>query len=60
MGAKISANGRLYANRGRIVFVSSGKDCPRINATYIAKEVRFKDDFSKGFKVSKTIAKLLF
>ncbi|MCL4373854.1 MAG: hypothetical protein M1360_03160 [Candidatus Marsarchaeota archaeon] len=58
MGSRISEKGRLYVNGNRIVFVSSGSDCPRINIA--GETAKFRDDFSKGFKTSKGIAKLIF
>lgn len=60
MGTKLSENGRLHVNKGRIVFVSSKIDCPKINSTLESNVVKFKDDFSQGFKVSKSLAKLIF
>ena len=60
MGSKISERGKLYSNKSRIVFVSSPEGCPRINLTDSSKNVKFRDDFSKGLKTSKSFAKLIF
>ena len=58
MGSVINEKGRLYVNKSRIVFVSSGHDCPRINIA--GETAKFRDDFSKGFKISKNMAKMIF
>jgi hypothetical protein len=60
MGSKISESGKLYSNKGKVVFVSSGANCPRINVAGSSKTVKFRDDFSKGLKTSKSFAKLVF
>ena len=58
MGSIINEKGRLYVNKSRIVFVSSGDNCPRINIA--GETAKFRDDFSKGFKISKSMAKMIF
>lgn len=60
MGSQISESGKLYSSKGSIVFVASGKSCPRINLTSSSKTVKLRDDFSKGLKASKSITKLIF
>ena len=55
MGGKVSTTGRLYVTGGHTVFVSSPNSCPRINIA--ESSVRLRDDFSKGFKAGKIIAK---
>ncbi|MGI0100331.1 MAG: hypothetical protein ACREBH_01230 [Candidatus Micrarchaeaceae archaeon] len=60
MGSKINANGKLYSNKGRTVFVSSGANCPRINLTETGRNAKLRDDFSKGLKAPKSFAKLIF
>lgn len=60
MGTKISESGKLYSNKGRVVFVSSPNSCPRINLTNSSKTAKFRDDYSKGLKTSKAFAKLIF
>lgn len=61
MEKPINVIGKLYSNKNRTVFVATEKDsCPRINFTSISKSVRFRDDYSKGFKTSKSISKLVF
>jgi hypothetical protein len=52
--------GKVYSNKGEIVFVATGNSgCPTIKVTH-SKSVRFRDDYSKGFKVSKALAKSIF
>ncbi|MCL4373853.1 MAG: hypothetical protein M1360_03155 [Candidatus Marsarchaeota archaeon] len=58
MGSMVNERGKLYVSRNRIVFVSSPNGCPRINIA--GETAKFRDDFSKGFKTSKGIAKLIF
>ncbi|MGC8687359.1 MAG: hypothetical protein ACP5RM_01515 [Candidatus Micrarchaeia archaeon] len=58
MGSIINEKGRLYVSKSKIIFVSSGNDCPRINIA--GESAKFRDDFSKGFKTRKEIAKLIF
>lgn len=58
MSGKITERGKLYISNSKTVFVSSGQNCPRVAVT--EKQVKFRDDYSKGFKSSKKIAKLLF
>lgn len=54
MGSKIGST-RLYMSGRKTVFVASGSSCPRIN---IGKTtVNFRDDYSKGFRISKQLAK---
>ena len=54
-------SGKLYSSKGRVVFVATEKDsCPRINLTNEGKKVKFRDDYSKGFKTPKSFAKLIF
>ena len=60
MVSKINQQGKFYSNKGRIVFVSSGTNCPRINITGSSKTAKFRDDYSKGLKTSKAFAKLIF
>jgi hypothetical protein len=61
MGSKLGGPGKLYSAKGRIVFVATTKDsCPRINFTGASKTVKFRDDYSKGFKTSKPLSKLIF
>lgn len=53
--------GKLYSNKGRTVFIATEKEsCPRINFTKESKSVKFRDDYSKGFRTSKTLSKLIF
>jgi hypothetical protein len=58
MGSIINEKGRLYKSKGRIVFVSSPDDCPRVNIA--DGSAKFRDDFSKGFKISKSMIKKIF
>jgi hypothetical protein len=52
------ANGKLYANKNRCVFVMSPSNgCPRFIS--IEESVRFRDDFGGQIKTVKTLAKLL-
>ncbi len=53
--------GKVYSNKGKIVFVASGQgnQCPTIKVTR-NKSVKFRDDYSKGFKISKALAKSIF
>jgi hypothetical protein len=60
MGSQISESGKLYSNKGRLVFVSSPNGCPRINLSSSSKSAKLRDDFSKGVKTSKSFAKLIF
>ena len=60
MSGKISERGKLYTSGGRVVFVSSGGSCPRINLTERSETVKFRDDYSKGFRTNKNLAKLVF
>lgn len=53
--------GKLYVSKDRIVFVAtSSNGCPRINLTQSSKTTKFRDDYSKGFRTSKSIARLIF
>ncbi len=55
------SGGKLYSSKGRIVFVATAKDsCPRINLTSSSKLVKFRDDYSEGFKTPKSFTKLIF
>ncbi len=62
MDSEVAEKGRLYANKNRKVFVASqgGNCCPVINVTQKGDFAKFRDDYSKGFKVSKRIAKVIF
>jgi hypothetical protein len=60
MGSGVAEKGRLYVNKGRRVFVATNAgNCPTINVTR-GKFVKFRDDYSKGFKTSKTLARAIF
>lgn len=59
MGAIIGRY-KMYSSGGRTVFVATHNNCPRINLMNNGSEVRFRDDFSKGFRTGKNIAKALF
>ncbi len=58
MGSKIGTT-KLYKTGGRIVFVASGNNCPRINMTS-GKALRIRDDYSTGFRANKKLFKTLF
>lgn len=62
MGSEVVEKGRLYTNKGSKVFVASqgGNCCPVINVTQHGKLAKIRDDYSNGFKTSKTLAKLIF
>lgn len=62
MGSEVAEKGRLYANKNRTVFVASqgGSLCPTINITRDGKSAKFKDDYSKGLRISKAFVKLIF
>jgi hypothetical protein len=62
MGSEAVGKGRLYANKNKMVFVASsgGALCPTINITRDGKSAKFKDDYSKGLKISKAFVKLIF
>ncbi len=62
MVTKISEKGRYHSNKGKNVFVASGGggQCPTINVIKSGKSAKFKDDYSKGFKTSKALAKFIF
>ena len=60
MGSMIKNRGKLYSAHGRITFVSSPAGCPRINLSNSGKSVKFRDDYSKGLRVHKAIARLIF
>jgi hypothetical protein len=52
--------GRLYANKGRKVFVASGTfNCPRINMVS-GETLKVRDDYSAGFRASKKLFKAVF
>lgn len=50
---------RLYSNKTRTTFVASGSTCPRINLGKVGSG-RFRDDYSTGIKISKSIVKKIF
>ena len=57
MGSKI---GRLYANKGRSVFVASGNlGCPTMNIPS-GDALKVRDDYIKGFKIDKKIFRAAF
>lgn len=62
MRSKSTVIGQLYANKRKLVFVASqnGKTCPTISLMNGGQEAKFKDDFSKGFRTSKSFTKLIF
>ena len=61
MEFRIRNGGKLYSSKGRVVFVATEKEsCPRINLTNSSKTAKFRDDFSKGLKTSKSFAKIIF
>ncbi len=60
MGAKINERGKLYLNKNMTVFVSSGPGCPRIKLPRTSDKVLFRDDYSRGFSVSRKLARLAF
>ena len=43
-----------------MVFVATGANCPRINVMNTGSKAKLRDDYSKGLKLSKSLAKLVF
>ncbi len=56
MGSRIGST-KLYSSGGRTVLVFSGNGCPRVNIA--GRTAKFRDDFSKGFKTSKALARMI-
>ena len=57
----VTMQGRLYTSKSHKVFVASPDNatCPRVNVT-ASERVKFRDDYSKGLRMPKNFAKLLF
>ncbi len=53
-------SGRLYKGKNKNVFVASNGECPRIDIARTGQTARFSDDYSKGFRVPKSLAKVIF
>jgi hypothetical protein len=63
MREKLEKNGRLYSNKRRLVFTASDvktKTCPTINFSNDSNRAKLKDDFSKGLRIKRAFAKLIF
>lgn len=61
MTAKMGAHGKLYLSKRKVVFVASpGGACPTINVPDSSKLAKLRDDYSKGLKIPKQIARLAF
>lgn len=61
MGVKVS-KGALYTFRSRVIFVATENNshCPRISLNTNSQKVKFRDDYSKGLRLSKSLTKLIF
>ncbi|MGD0729437.1 MAG: hypothetical protein ABR981_05155 [Candidatus Micrarchaeaceae archaeon] len=56
-------NGRVYYNKNKIVFVATGTNggaCPTVSAINLGNKIKFRDDYNKGFKISRKFVKLIF
>ena len=53
--------GKFYSNKGKVVFVATvdNSHCPRINVNSKNK-AKLRDDYSKGFKISKHLTRNIF
>jgi hypothetical protein len=56
--ANTGGHGKLYGSKNRITFVATGSGCPRVNL--IGKIARFRDDYSDGIRINKSVTKLIF
>ncbi len=58
---KMVAHGKLYSNKNKLVFVASPTSgCPTINVVSSRDRAKIRDDYSRGMKVSKALAKIIF
>jgi hypothetical protein len=53
--------GKIYSNKQKLVYVASGNNgCPTLSLANSTQSAKMRDDFSKGIKISKNFAKIIF